>query len=953
MRTKLLFTLIFVLCLTMVQAQNGAIRGVVLDENNLAMPGATIRLNDGETGTISNSQGRYEIYNLPAGQYTLSVSFVGYEDQTLDLPVEANQTTEANFTMESAAILGNEIIIMGDQLKGQAKALNDQRNRPNIANVVASDQIGRFPDANIGDALKRVPGITMQYDQGEARDIIVRGMAPQLNSVTVNGERIPSAEGDNRRIQLDLIPADMIQLIEVNKALTPDMDADAIGGSVNLVTRTSPNGPRISGTLASGYNALSGKPIWTGAVILGNRFFNNKLGAVFSASYNNHDFGSDNIEAEWVDVDGVGAVLDEYQMRQYYVQRVRRSFSLGLDYRINSNHTLYLNGIYNWRDDWENRYRYVVGDLGDAFENGDFTGSGGQYEVLSTVERQTKAGLNSDRIKSRRLEDQRMYNASLGGEHLIANRLKINWSGSYSKASEERPHERYIEYAYDYAEAEDGDPADGIPVRLDITDTRKPFAESIQENQYRSLELNDLSEQFQWTYEDNYSGKIDLQYSIGQIGILKGGFVYRSKTKERDNTYSEYEPTGGSNDGDRHPDMGGSWNSEDEEFEDLLMGNQEVGVEDISKDNFLVGDRYQAGYFASRDYLGGLALTNTSLYNGEIKLDEFITDNYKAEEKITAGYLMADLQITPNLSTIVGVRLEATDIDYVGNSFDEEEEELFGEVEGQNNYTNVLPNVHLKYDFTANTILRFAWTSTLARPNYFDLVPYQAFNSDDAELVEGNPDLKPLRSMNFDLMFENYFKNFGLVSAGGFYKNIDDFIYERTFNNYDHPDFGEVDYTTFQNGESAKVYGAEVAFQKQWRGFGLYLNYTYTQSETKGIEDREGEELPLPGTAKNMFNGSISYERPKLVLRLSLNYASDYLDELGGEAFDDRYYDSQTFLDFNGSYAFHKNWRIFVELNNITNQPLRYYQGIQDRTMQLEYYNMRMNIGIKFDFFGN
>ena len=149
--------------------------------------------------------------------------------------------------MEPGATEGQEVIVLGDRLKGQAKAINQQRTNDNITNVIVADQIGRLPDANMGDALKRIPGITMQGDQGEARSIIIRGLAPQLNSVTLNGNRLPSAEGDNRNIQMDMIPADMIQTVQVNKAITPEMDADAIGGSVNLLTRTPPTGLRVSG----------------------------------------------------------------------------------------------------------------------------------------------------------------------------------------------------------------------------------------------------------------------------------------------------------------------------------------------------------------------------------------------------------------------------------------------------------------------------------------------------------------------------------------------------------------------------------------------------------------------------------------------------------------------------------------------------------------------------------
>jgi TonB-dependent receptor len=423
---------------------------------------------------------------------------------------------------------------------------------------------------------------------------------------------------------------------------------------------------------------------------------------------------------------------------------------------------------------------------------------------------------------------------------------------------------------------------------------------------------------------------------LGSIGILKGGFTYRDKTKKRDNNFFEYSPMDGN------------------DIE--LLGS--IPVTNESRSDFLVGERYQAGNFASADYIGSFDLTDGTMWEQEDLPSEYAADNYTANETVTAGYLMTDLQLSNKLSTIVGIRLENTALDYTGFALDEENEDILGTVEGENNYTNILPGIHLKYDFTPNSVLRFAWTNTLARPNYFDLVPYQAYNPDDEELVEGNPDLKPLRSMNFDIMYENYFKSIGLVSAGAFYKDIKDFIYERTFNNFEHPTFGTVDYTSFRNGESASVYGFEAAFQRQldflpgfWKGFGLYLNYTHTQTSTEGIEGREGEDIALPGSAENMFNASLSYETDKLVLRVSVNHTSDYIDELGGEAFEDRFYDQQTFLDFNGSYAFTKNWRFFVEANNLTNQPLRYYQGVESQTMQAEFYSFRLNAGFKFDFF--
>jgi outer membrane receptor protein involved in Fe transport len=324
---------VMIMFVSSIIAQNGNIQGKITDDLGLVMPGATVFLIYSETqGTIADNAGKFNFSSIPAGNYTLSVSYLGYEDKSMEVTVENGKTTTITIAISEASIMGDEVLILGDRLRGQAKALNQQKNNANITNIVAADQIGKFPDANIGDAVKRIPGITMQNDQGEARNIIIRGMAPQLNSVMINGERVPSAEGDNRNVQMDLIPADMVQSIEVNKAVLPNMDADAIGGAVNLVTRKAADGLRLSGTLGSGLNLLSNKPIWNGSLVVGDRFFNKKLGVVLSASYNNHNFGSDNFEGVWAETDNPDypVVLSGFDLRKYDVQRVRRSASLGV-----------------------------------------------------------------------------------------------------------------------------------------------------------------------------------------------------------------------------------------------------------------------------------------------------------------------------------------------------------------------------------------------------------------------------------------------------------------------------------------------------------------------------------------------------------------------------------------------------------------------------------------------
>jgi len=934
---RLFLLTFFLLSFQLLFAQTGVVRGKITDELGLGMPGATVLLQNQNTGAVSDGNGYFTLLNVPTGAQTLTVKYIGYADVSEQISVQAGTTTEWNTSLTPGVTIGTEVLILGDRLKGQAKALNQQKSNVNITNIVAADQIGRFPDANTGDALKRIPGITMQGDQGEARNILVRGFAPQLNAVRINGERVPSAEGDNRNVQLDLIPSDMIQTIEVNKTLTPDMEADALGGAVNLVTRTAPSGLRLSGTLASGLNLLSNKPIWTGSLIAGNRFANDRLGLIVSANINDHDFGSDNIEGVWANevespVTGedieVSPFFEELEIRQYVVRRQRRSASASLDYKINPNHTLYLQGIYNWRNDWENRFGLAYKDLSPEFADGTENIIGWTGES----ERRVKAG--SSGSDGRRLEEQRAQTYSLRGEHLFG-KLSLDWQATYATASETKDRERYLTYVSN----------DAYALNMDVRDPMFPNITPVNAADFapNNMEIDELTQENGFTEEKDFNFRADFNYPvqlIGKPGFIKFGGRTKIKNKERNDNFYEYSP-----------------------LTDALETLDQVNLTDKTKDNFLPGGQYQAGVFPAGEFIGNLDLDNTALFEGELKPGEFLPNNYTAEETVSAGYAMWSQNITDRFTVLAGVRVENTQLNYTGNEV-LDEEELIGEVSAEDGYTNVLPGLHLKYSTPNNLILRAAWTNTLARPNYYDLVPYQSIIAEDEEIAAGNPNLKPTTSSNLDLMAERYFKSIGLVSAGAFYKNVNDFIYTSVDESYVSDVTGGDEWTFFQplNGGKATVYGFEAAFQRQLdflpgfaKGFGIYLNYTYTASDAEGIRNEDGESregLGLPGAVPHLFNASLSFETKKLVLRLSANYAHDYLDEVSDNDFNDRYYDRQFFLDANGSYAITKNLRVFAEANNLTNQPLRYYQGIRDRTQQAEYYNARFSVGLKFDFFG-
>ena len=913
--SKLLLTLsLFIVSFTTL-AQNGFIHGRVTDSKNYPLPGAAVFIQGNiNTGTITDVNGFYRLKNLNDGNYTVEVNYIGFEKANIEIEISQQKGAEANFVLKEGIEL-QEIKING-QLQGQTKALNQQKNSINVTNIIAADQVERFPDSNIGDALKRIPGINVQYDQGEARFGNIRGTAPDLNSVTINGERIPSAEAETRSVQLDLIPADMVQTIEVNKVVTADMEGDAIGGSVNLVTRSKPTGRRISGTIGSGYNFLAEKPMTIGSLVYADRFFNDKIGMVISGSYYNHHLGSDNIEAEW---DDDGSIKD-FQVRTYELQRERQSYSASFDFKVNENHTFDLKGIYNRRKDWENRYRLRYKDI-EEDDNGN---------MIAEIRRQTKAGSKDN--KYARLEDQATMNFSLGGEHHFG-KLTADWKASYSKAKEERPNERYVSMHYK-----------DVSVTPDLSDTEKPQI-IINDADARDLNgnwgLKEITEEFQHTDDIDKTFGANFDLPINTNSIFKFGFKYKGKEKQRGNEFHEYE-----------------FNNDAAEDAFIADATSPGNMVNKTKDNFRAGD-YMAGNFVKPEFVGDLNLNSSDL--DKVPNFEEIAGNFDAKENITAGFIRWDQSISNRLKAVAGIRYERTNVEYSGFVFDpdaEEEEDQFQPTGKQSSdYSNFLPSILLKYDISENTKLKAAWSNTMARPRYFDLIPYMIVNREDNEREFGNPDLNATSSMNLDLMVEHYFKSIGLISGGLYYKGISDFVAdERTYVME-----GEDEWKYIQpiNVGDADLFGFEAAFQRQFnflpgilKNLGLYANYSYNYNKVSNIklEDREDDEIKLAGTPENTVNVSLFYESKKLTLRASLNYAGDFIYEYGGEAFEDVYYDKATHVDVSGSYDITKNLKFFAEVNNLLDQPLRFYQGESKYTFQEEYYGIRMQGGIRFNF---
>ena len=910
--------------------KQGTIRGRIIDASKQTLPGASIYIENLRTGVTSDVNGYYTFSNLNPGTYTIKISYVGYS------PVEMKITIPAGKTLEKDVVLNEGLelqeVVVGGAFQGQRRAINSQKNSLGITNVVSADQVGKFPDSNIGDALKRISGINVQYDQGEARFGQVRGTSADLSSVTINGNRIPSAEGDTRNVQLDLIPADMIQTIEVNKVVTPDMDGDAIGGSINLVTKNSPYKRTITATAGSGNNWIREKAQLNLGFTYGDRFFNDKLGIMLSASYQNAPSGSDDVEFVW-DTDSKGTIcLTDYQIRQYYVTRERQSYSAAFDWDINANHKLFFKGIFNNRNDWENRYRLTLKDLNKDVNK---KKEGAVADNKASVRLQTKAGSPNNR--NARLERQRTMDFTLGGEHLFG-KLSMDWNASYARASEERPNERYLGYELKKQNFD-----------IDLSDIRRPYA-SAQAGSTLILN-NDFSLQELTEQQEDIVEK-DLKFSMNfKLPLVKGfysnqlrfGAKVVDKSKDKDLEFYDYEPVD----------------------EKAFNSNSFSNTSEQNRNGYMPGEKYKAGTFISKEYVGGLDLNNSSLFNKTENLEE-LAGEYKARETVTAGYLRFDQNFGKKLSAMVGLRLENTHLKYNGRKLtlndDGDPESLTVTPDVKDSYLNVLPSVLLKYNVSEDFKIRGSFTETLSRPKYSALIPNVNINNKDNELTLGNPELKPTTSFNFDLSADYYFKSVGLVSIGIYYKDINDFIVTQTVRGYEYEGNSYDKFMQPRNAGDANLLGVEVGYQRDF-GFiaptlkcvGFYGTYTYTHSKVNNFNftGRENEkDLKLPGSPEHTANASLYFEKGGLNVRLSYNFASDFIDEMGESAFYDRYYDKVNYMDVNASYTFGKKLRttFYAEANNLLNQPLRYYQGISERTMQSEHYGVKVNAGVKINF---
>ena len=890
----------------------GQLKGRILDNEKNPLPGAVVIIDGNKLSAVTDLDGFFSFANLSSGNHNLKVTYIGFLPVSKTIVVSEKSTVD-DIVMSDTSRELNEVVVTG-VFSGQQRAINAQKNNINITNVVSADQIGKFPDSNIGDALKRISGINVQYDQGEARFGQVRGTPAEFSSVTINGSRLPSAEGDIRNVQLDLIPSDMIQTIEVSKTLMPDQDGDAIGGSINLVTKNSPHRFTVGAVAGTGYNWISRKAQMNFGLTLGNRFFNDRFGVMLAASYNNAPSGSYNTEFIWEKDDNGKIYVNDYQIRQYFVTRERQSYSLSLDWKFNDYNKIWFKGIFNNRNDWENRYRTTLKDM--------------TPEGKADVRVQTKGGTPDNR--NARLERQRTMDFTLGGENRLGI-FGIDWKLGYARASEERPNERYIDYRLKKQK-----------FSIDLSNPREPLA-TPEEGSTITLNddfsLKELTQQQEDIVEKDFKAALDFKTKLSDRAKLKFGFKFVSKSKNKEIDFYEYTPI-------------------DEKAFDKDAFSHTV---DMTTDRFMPSAKYKAGTFIDKYFLGSLNLDDKNQFESE-QVAEELAGNYHARENVTSGYMRIDSRLADNLQFMGGLRVENTDLRYIGRIYDDETGEVSKTAPATSSYINFLPSLLLKWEINKDFLFRAGYNQSISRPKYSALVPGMKISRGDNEITVGNPGLKATTSHNIDLNAEYYWKSIGLVSAGLFYKRIEGFIVDEVAYTKEYEGNLWTKFTQPKNGGNANIFGVELAWQRDFsfitpamKCLGLYATYTYTRSRITdfNFEGRENEKgLSLPGSPEHTANLSLYFDKCGFSARASFNYASAFIDEMGASSFYDRYYDAVKYLDLNVSYTFGRKTKItvYADCNNLLNQPLRYYQGSKDYTMQQEYYGVKLNGGVKVTF---
>lgn len=932
--TKVITLVTAVLISTLGMTQTGTVKGTVRDDQG-PIPGALVRLNDSTLNirALSEPNGNFILRGIPKGKQTVVISTIGFSDGLFNIDIKEGEvvdlgTVQLDFITQE---MGETVVTA--KLPGEMRAINMKKNSDIIMDVISADGIGKLPDRNAGEAVQRVSGVSIEKDQGEGRFVSVRGLPSEWSSTTINGNRIPTAEEETttRSTAFDFFPTDMIQMVQVAKAVTPDMEADAMGGSVNFITRTAPDKKTLNISLGGGANAKAGGPVMSGNILYGDLSKNKKFGFLLNGTYWRRDWATDNFEPRRGGSDGTA--IRRLELRDYTGTRTTIGLNGAMEFNPSTKSKIYAKGMYGSLNDNELHYKH-------------------------------RLRFDKDRVEIQNIHDilvTNYYGFDLGGTHEIGQKSNIRWNlGQYSNEFKygdipNADNNAYWVVRFDQTnvgyEGLTTDPNNGKDYSYNIIDGGSSNPNDPATHLPSGFQVDPQQATFAWAElykvyvreRDYLVGNVDFESQLNHKWKLKAGAKFRGKER-----IAEFE------------DLFYSWNG---------AGNAPT-LADLNTTTQPGGDEYLSEIGSNTANIFNTVLTVDELdnfwdkYGRSLQIDSSesatiqnggaIGRNFTVREEHISGYAMGTFKPTNNLTLVGGVRNTYTLVTVDGWEYDSDSK-VSSPVTKTNAYNSLLPMLHAKYSPNESTNYRFAATRTFSRPSFGAIAPGGSFSENDLEYQAGNTELSPVYSWNFDVMAEKYIRSVGQITMGYFHKSIQNPIFEtRSMGTYNGVD--NVEITRPENGENAWLSGIEMGIIRKfdflsgfWSGFGINANYTFMHSEMT-IQDRE-EKVRIPRQASHLYNVALFYERGKFQARLALNHKGAYIMEHGGSAAFDEYFDGFTSMDFTASIQLTDAFMIYAEANNLLNQPLRYYLGSPERPTQVEYYGIRGQLGMKWNIF--
>lgn len=930
-----------VLVLSFTVAYAGQIHGKVTDgATGNALVGANVFLKGTAIGTTTDLEGVYTINNAPEGSYTLVATYIGYRRFELAITVQDGSRLTQNIKMTYTMIAMKEISITA-QREGQVAAINQQISSDQIVNVVSQERIKELPDANAAEAVGRLPGVAIRRDGGEAQKVFIRGLDAKFTTITLNGIEVPATNSENREIDLSVISQDALAGIELYKALTADLDADAIAGTVNLITGKAKEGRQIRMDATGSYNGMTGSYDQFNVVgRYSNRLWENKLGIQTSAYAEKRDRSTESFVDSWKIPASLDYRIASLRVGYTYEKRKRYGGELTFDLDTPDKGNIKFVNVFNQTS--RNRFN----------TNRDYSAEGSLVQYDPQASDQTINTLNN----------------SIIGQNYFRG-FKIDWALAHAYTKNNVPFNHVLHFD------ETGSSNSGMKI-IGSLDTLKmpgkyliPYAWNnfSKAGLYDALSYEDKSD------ERNLVAKLDIEHPFSLTkaiaGHIKAGYKHRDKTRHRNSDYwrAPYWLR------DSQPYVLGSDNSLiAKDWDNSLWPNRFHGL----LTDFLKGPPYPSKTI-NEDYLL-YPLIDEQLVREWLKMNkngvsadrlryEYVyelasnRDKYTVQERVNAAYLMTKLNVGQVVTVIAGARYEEENNIYKAkfspniNGFLESQFATIVDTTATFINRQWLPNFHLRFKPLRWWDMRLAATKSLSRPDYQMRLPALVVSYHDQEIEQRNSKLKTAQSWNYDANTSFYSTKYGLLTIAGFYKEIDDIFYWLNdimiMSNAQADSLGLPKaygpYRGFAmdkpvNTDGTKVWGYEIDLQTNLgflpgllRNFIINANYSRIWSETKYPRFKLVQpggfppKPPVPtyyyttreliGQVNYVGNVALGYDLGGFSGRLSVYFQGPFLDTVSNLDYLDVYRKSFSRWDLVLKQQLNKTVSVFVNLSNLSN----------------------------------